>query len=579
MPRPAGFFTFVLHAHLPYVMAHGRWPHGMDWLNEATAETYLPLLRVLRRLEETGRKAKVTLGITPVLLEQLRDPFFAEEFTAYLRQKTEAARQDGREFARTGERHLAALADRWVTFYEGLEADFEGVGRDLVGAFARMQEAGQIELLTSAATHGYLPLLSRDTSVQAQVKVGIRTTTRHTGRAPRGIWLPECAYRPRYAWTPPVGTRGVEEPPRLRKGVEEFLQENGLDYFVVDSHLLKGGKAIGVYLDRFEALRRLWGQFAEAYPVRPETGERSPYELYWVASAPRAAGPVAIFTRDPRTGVQVWSGEHGYPGNGFYLDFHKKRWPGGHRYWRVTSAKADLGAKQPYEPERAAGVIPEQAAHFAGLVRDLLQEHAGRTGRPGMVTAPYDAELFGHWWFEGPDWLEAVLRRLADDPAVELATCSEVLDRQPPTTVITLPEGSWGEGGFHFIWLNEATEWTWRYVYEAEETMEGLAREFATREDPTLQAILRQAARTLLLLQASDWQFLISTWSARDYAEMRLANHYHDFVRLAALARRHGRGEPVDPGEWEYLGLCEKRDNLFPDLDPRWWAAVEHPAT
>ncbi|MBI5166591.1 MAG: DUF1957 domain-containing protein [candidate division NC10 bacterium] len=578
MAQTVGYFTFVLHAHLPYVLAHGRWPHGMDWLNEAAAETYLPLLNTLNRLVKDGYSPKLTLGLTPVLAEQLRDESFKEEFKAYLTNKIEAAGADEKEFSRTGSTHMASLARMWEGFYTRLLHDFqEEYHGDLVGAFADLQNGDHLEVMTSAATHAYLPLLFQDTSVQAQVKQGIRTYQRHFRRLPKGIWLPECAYRPRYQWGSPLAIH-KDKPASLRKGVEEFLSENGLEYFIIDSHLLKGGKAIGVYLDRFEALQRLWGRFAEYYQPRPEEAEKSPYEVYWVSSIGEGKGPVAIFTRDPRTGRQVWSGEHGYPGNSEYLDFHKKRFPGGHRYWRVTHTKYDLALKEEYHPERADRVIPEQAYHFRELAKGLLRENWERTRRPGIVVAPYDAELFGHWWFEGTRWLYEVLKGMAEDPEVELTTCGLFLDRYPPTTVISIPEGSWGEGGFHWIWLNEWTEWTWRHIYEAELTMQELAREFASREDERLKAILKQAAREIMLLQASDWQFLISTWSARDYAEMRLANHYSDFKRLAEMAKKYGRGKWLDPGEWEFLGLCEKRDHLFPDIEPRWFTEVQFPA-
>jgi len=194
-----------------------------------------------------------------------------------------------------------------------------------------------------------------------------------------------------------------------------------------------------------------------------------------------------------------------------------------------------------------------------------------------MLCAPYDAELFGHWWFEGNSWLYYVLKWMSEDPELRLATLSESLDDYGPSTVITLPEGSWGEGGFHWIWLNDWTTWTWRHVYDAEAEMQSLSREFAERQDPELQKILRQTARELLLLESSDWQFLISTWSARDYAEMRCAEHFESFRRLAEMTRRYGRNEGVNPEDWNFLGACEERDKLFPDVNPLWWAHVEYP--
>jgi len=354
--------------------------------------------------------------------------------------------------------------------------------------------------------------------------------------------------------------------------LEEILAENDLEYFIVDSALLKGGKAIGVYIDRFEALRRLWSQFASQYRERPEDREKTPRQVYLVGIPVKGKGPVAAFTRDPRTGLQVWSGEHGYPGDGWYLDFHKKHYPGGHRYWRVTSSKSDLAEKEEYNPDKAAQRVPENAMHFVGLVKGILREYHNQTGKKGILCAPFDAELFGHWWFEGPQWLSQILTRMDQDPELELTTCGRFLDEARPVEVVSLPEGSWGQGGYHYIWLNELTEWTWRHIYEDEARLAALLREFGKKLDHNLEAILTQTVRELLLLEASDWQFLISTWSARDDAESRLVEHHQAFQRLAAMAERYGRGEWVDPGEWNFLGECRQRDKLFPFLKLEWFA-------
>jgi 1,4-alpha-glucan branching enzyme len=573
--KTLGGFTFVLHSHLPYVIAHGKWPHGMDWLNEASAETYVPLLNVLNELVREGYSPKLTIGISPVLCEQLADESFKREFSSYLEDKLVAAEHDIQEFEKHKRELMLRLARMWKDYYGKIKSDFESsYGRDIVGQFKKLQDGGHIEIITCAATHGYLPLLSQDTSVQAQVKQAVESYTRFFGKAPRGIWLPECAYRPRYKWAPPVET-SLGDKPYLRKGIEEFLSESNIDYFIVDSALLKGGKAIGVYVNRFEALKTLWGQFEREYEPRAEDVDKTPREVYLVGTEGKK--PVAIFTRDPDTGLQVWSGEWGYPGDGNYLDFHKKRFPGGHRYWKITSAKSDLADKLEYYPDDAQKRVPENAAHFKALIKSLLSDYHKKTGRQGIVCAPYDSELFGHWWFEGTEFLKLVLKYVAEDPEIELTTCSRFLDQAKPTQVISIPEGSWGEGGYHYIWLNQWTEWTWKHIYEDEARMQKLVREFGETKDEKLNNILKQLARELFLLQASDWQFLISTWSARDYAELRLTEHHQNFVRLAEMAEKYGRGEWVDPGEWAFLGDTEGRDSLFKNVEYKWFGKLEFP--
>lgn len=567
-----GCFTFVLHSHLPYVLGHGNWPHGTDWLNEATAETYIPLLNVLNKLIEEGVSPKITIGITPVLAEQLTSEEFSQEFLKYLQNKTNEAIANQKEFKKFNQSHLFQLAQLWEEYYVKIMTDFiEKYKKDIIGEFRRLQNEGHIEIMTSCATHGYLPLLSQDTSITAQIKQGISSYKRLFGVDPKGFWLPECGYRPSYEWTPPVEIPNVN--PQFpttypRKGIEEFLAEEKIGYFLIDTHLLKGGKAIGIYAERFEALKRLWQQFEKEYPLKQEDIEKSPYDVYLVSCDKK---PVAIFTRDPNTSLQVWSGEWGYPGDGWYLDFHKKHFPGGHRYWRVTSAKSDLADKQVYEPDKVEDRIRENASHFKELVKSTLLNFYNQHKKVGIVVSPFDTELFGHWWFEGPRWLYYVLKWIDADPELKLTTCSEYLEEFPPTVVVSIPEGSWGEGGFHWIWLNEWTTWTWKHIYELEVKMQTLATEFADIQDETIQSILKQLARELLLLQASDWQFLISTWCARDYAEERVVRHYEAFKRLETMLVKYTNNQPIDPGEWNFFNFIKNRDILFPDIEYKWW--------
>ena len=573
--EPVGSFALVLHSHLPYVLLHGRSPHGTDWLTEAASESYLPLLDALYELADSGHSPKVTIGITPVLAEQLADQSFVYEFQTYLQAKIDAAARDEELFASEGSERQAGLAAWWKAHYQKTLGSFRRrYGKSIVNGFKQLQDAGHIEIMTSSATHGYSPLLSQDTSVQAQVKQGVKAYERHFGRKPRGYWLPECAYRPRYTWSYPAGPGGGERPvPYLRKGVEEFLAENGLSYFIIESHLLRGGQAGGVYADRFGALKGLWSEFEKQYV--PESSEKTEYLPYWVNSHAET-GRVAVFARDPETGGQVWSAAHGYPGDEWYLEFHKKHSPGNHRYWRVTGTNADLGDKQEYDPARAAECVRNHAGHFAWLVKETLRKHCDRFGSPGVICAPYDTELYGHWWFEGVDWLKEALRLMSEDPEIELTTCGDYLEAHPPMQTVSLPEGSWGEGGFHWIWFNQATYWSWELVYDAEIRMKALASEMGDREDTS--RILKQAARELLLLESSDWQFNISSNTSADYGEARIKEHYGSLKRLESIARTLADGGQPTEEEWDFLAYCEERDPLFPDVEPEWFAGVERPA-
>lgn len=559
-----GNFALVLHSHLPFVIGHGKWPHGMDWLNEAAAETYIPLLNIMYSMVDDGIKFALTFDISPVLAEQIADERFKSGFIEYLDIRIQSSKDNITEFERNGDGHKRYLAGIWLDYYQKIKLDFiEKYGRDLINAFRKLEEAGHIEIITCGATHGYFPLLYTDEAINAQVGQAVKTHKRLFGRAPEGIWLPECAYRPRYEWK---SFCDENDTPRLRRGVEEFLSDAGIKYFIIDSHLLKGGKAIGTYLSRFEALQQLWDQFSQSY--KEENIDRTPFKTYWVGNRDNNK-MAAVFTRNEKTSLQVWSGEYGYPGNGKYLDFHKKHFPGGNRYWAVTGLKVDLADKQQYVPEAVESILYEQAVHFCNTLKNEFEAAGG-----GILTAPFDCELFGHWWFEGPRWLRKVFESLSSFNGIKAVTLRDCFKENPPEEVISLPEGSWGEGGFHYIWLNDWTKWTWKHIHNNEKKMTEIAEKQKNNSDPELEKILNQMGRELLLLEASDWQFLISTWSARDYAENRVTVHNENFLKLAELAEKVSEGKTLSDEEKEYLNILMDVDSLFKDMDFRNWAKL-----
>lgn len=580
MSSPPGAFCLVLHTHLPYVLGHSTWPHGANMLYEAAAECYLPLLEVFRRLADDGIMARTSVSLTPVVVEQLADDRFKEWFGHYLTDRVETAEANAGEFRYRGDLHLAYLAERWSRHYRHLQGLYhEELGRDIVGAFRDLQDRGAVELMTSGATHGYLPLLYEDASIQAQIRQAVTSYQRHFGRFPRGFWLPECAYRPRTAWAPPAEVQAPDGHTWWRKGLEEFLGENGLDYFIVDTHMLgRSGDPLPVDIHYHDSLGKLWGRITRREERPRPSWEKTTFWPYFVGSHFEEHPPVACLVRNEEISYQVWSAEFGYPGDGWYLEFHRKHMPGDHRYWRITDDRNDLGTKDAYSPEMAQERLREQAGHFVGLLHDTLEGQPRPFGRRPVACVPFDAELFGHWWHEGPAWLEQVIRWIHEDPRLQCMSCGEYLADTAPSTAITLPEGSWGAGGGHYIWLNDNTTWSWRRIFQAERRMQHLARTFAHREDEQLQAFLRQAGRELLLLQASDWQFLISTHGAPDYAAHRLVAHHTDFNHVAELAERWARQDCLSDEDWQYFGSLCGRDDIFEDIDPQWWQEVDYPA-
>jgi 1,4-alpha-glucan branching enzyme len=538
-------FILALHSHLPYVLNHGRWPHGSDWLCEAALDTYLPLLERLEELAAEETPTPVTIGFTPVLANQLASPAFAREMEEFFGQRLAACDEAPASFG--------PLVEFWRARFNRLRDLFRRIDANLVAAFRRLQEQGRLEIIGSAATHGYLPLLGRDESIRLQLAVGQHEHRRLFGVAPAGCWLPECAYRPRGKW------RGK----KVRRGIEQHLADAGFRYFFTDAHLARAGSPLGAYGDiplgaeRFDADRHDPGS-----PL-PAGGRaraaRSPYRAYRV-SGRGVRPPVAALVRDPRSSMQIWSRHQGYPGDEWYLEFHKIRWPGGLKLWRVSGANVDLGGKRPYEPpvahERAAG----HASHFVHLLQSLAQQPADREGS-GIIVAPFDTELFGHWWFEGADFLAATYRALrgSGKDGVRAVTASQHLEAHAPGTALQLAEGSWGANGDHSMWLNERTAWTWERLWRLEDAFWDVAPEALA--SAAARPVLAQAARELLLAQASDWQFIISTGAVVDYAERRFTLHCDDAERLIkALAG----------GELEAAGRVAeelaRRDDLFPNV-------------
>jgi 1,4-alpha-glucan branching enzyme len=269
----------------------------------------------------------------------------------------------------------------------------------------------------------------------------------------------------------------------------------------------------------------------------------------------------------------VWSGVIGYPGAAEYLEFHRKHGEQGLRYHRVTSHHTPLHEKSPYDPQLVAGKVYEHAHHFCNVVRETLSECTEKTGRIGTIVAPFDAELFGHWWFEGPRFLRDVLLTFAHDGSVELATPRLALKENQPDKVVRMPEGSWGEGGHHHVWLNEQTRWLWETEYRAEERFLQLLRELPWQTKAPVRQMLERAGRELLLLQSSDWPFVIHSGGAVDYGIARFAGHATRFDRLATLAQLVSEGRKLTPVQQTQVAEADAHDSVFEQIDLGWWGS------
>ena len=500
-------FVLALHTHLPYVLHRERWPHGGVWLYEAAVDSYLPLIETLAQLEREQVAAPLTIGITPVLANQLADPGFPAELETYFAERLTACAAARQGVA--SDRDLAPVVEFWEQRLTRLRDTFRSLNGDLVGAFAGFERRGRIELMSSAATHGFLPLLARDESIRLQLFAGFAEHVRLFGREPDGCWLPECAYRPAGPWNVPAAP-----PQAYRPGIDEHVRAAGFRYLFLDPHVVQAGRPLDDYgLDAHDTL------------AAPVNGKASPYRLHRLPAA------VDAFIRDPQSALQVWSRSHGYPGDEWYLEFHKTRWPEGLKLWRVSGGDPDLGRRSPYVPRAARARASAHASHFANLVRTTSRALPD----DAVVAVPFDTELFGHWWFEGVDFLADVYRQLGRD-GVQPATARAYLAARPPRRAGRPVQGSWGAKGDFSMWLNDQTAWTWQRLWALEAGYWSVARA-AIAGGAEERALLDQATRSLLLAQASDWQFIISTGVAADYGGRRLVQHSDDAELLVAGLR------------------------------------------
>lgn len=548
-----GSFVFVLHSHLPYYRKAGMWPFGEENLYECMAGTYIPLLDVIEDLHNEGIQAKLTVGITPILCEQIADEHSNRGFEKYLDTKIAAVSKDVERYPDPDvphSQHLEYLAKYYVDWYSNIKDHYiNRYNRDVLGAFRKHYELGNIEIITCGATHGFSPLLATETSLNAQFKLGVETHKKFFGKQPKGVWLPECAYRPGYETLDREGNKTFRPP------IEVTLDNNGIDYFFTESHVIEGGVSVGS--------RRVVGIYGNIeyipLPSRPPTG-LSTHEAYWMQGA-----QVAVMGRNDRAGFQVWSAAHGYPGDGCFREFHKKDDKSGMNYWRITSPTTDLGYKMLYDPVLAMSRINENSDHYVDLLYHLMNDYKNSTGEEGLIMVSFDTELFGHWWFEGLEWIKQVIRKMQTHiPSVTRRTAGEYIEECPPKAAVTLPESSWGQGGHFWVWQNHQTEWMWTIIHSAEYRMEDVAKANREEKDPLRLRALNQAARELVLLQSSDWPFLITTWQARDYATDRFLEHKDHFEKLCGMIEANQIDE-------SFLSYLEDKDNPFNHADYKYY--------
>lgn len=517
-----GSLLLLLHAHLPFVR-HPEYSDFLEerWLFEAMTETYIPLLRMLEQLESENVPFNLTMSVTPPLAAMLSDGLLQERYAHHMKQLIELSEKEVERTKQQAEFHPLALQYRTL-FYQTYEF-FERHQRNLLNPFRHFLKTGKLDIITCGATHGFLPLmLPVQASVRAQVQTACDEYEEIFGQRAQGIWLPECGYYP---------------------GYDQILARNGLKYFFLEGHGL-----------------------LHAEP-KPKYGVYAPLRT--------PAGPYA-FGRDQESSKQVWSAVEGYPGDACYREFYRDigfdldmdyikpyihpdgiRLNTGIKYFKITGKTND---KAPYHFEQARQKAAEHAGNFLFNREKQIEYISSLMDKPPVIVAPYDAELFGHWWFEGPEFLNYLIRKTAFDTDVFKLThaksyLSENTEHQPAQPSFS----SWGYKGYAEFWLEGSNDWIYRHLHHASAEMEKLAKAF---QQPTQRErrALNQAARELMLAESSDWAFIMRTGTVVSYAAMRTQVHLNRFKTLSMQIWTNTIDE-------EWLAEIESRDNIFPHIN------------
>ncbi len=520
-----GYLILILHAHLPYIR-HPEHEYFLEenWLYEAITESYMPLIDVFDRLLNDNIDFRITLSLSPTLVEMFNDSFLRERYLRYINNLIELSEK---ELLRTrGDISFEPLARMYNNRFKRVRFLYEeSCKKDLTAAFRRLGETGKVEIITTAATHSYLPVLSiYPQAVRAQIRVAKENHIKNFGKAPAGIWLPECGYY---------------------NGADSLLEEAGMRFFFMDTHGILNGMPT------------------------PR------YGVYKPVSCPSG---VIVFGRDIESSKQVWSSIEGYPGDFAYRDFYRDagfdlpidyvkphihpdgiRTYTGLKYYRITGKTED---KMPYVRKQALAKAEEHAENFMFSKKRQIEFLYNTVRFKPVITAPYDIELFGHWWFEGPDWLDSLIGMVAGTQDVfRTITPSEYLSENHGLQRIEPSMSSWGYKGYNEVWLNSSNSWIYRHLHMAVEKMIELVNMFP-QADGLLKRALNQAAREVLLSQHSDWAFIIKTGAAAEYASKRLSEHIERFNGLYAAIRKG------DINEARLLEI-ENKDKLFPEMDYR----------
>ncbi len=474
--------NLVLQGHLPFVK-EPDYPQFLEetWFFEGLTETYIPLVQMLQRLRAKGIQSHITLSLSATLISMMQDELLQERFITHLDALIDIG---DRELARLeGQGAIYELAKGYKEQYIAIKHFFDKVlGRDLIKALRDLADAGTLSLITTAATHAYLPLYQGyPRAVSAQIEEGLIAFEQAFNRRPQSFWLPECGFYP---------------------GLEKILRKHGIRYTYVAAH---------------------GALFAES---SLEKG------LYEPIKDPKSG--MVFFPRHYAACQDIWDQHSGYPSEAVYREFYRDigfsldmeylsteehPLPGriftGYKYYSITSL--DSNTKELYDPAAAKKRVAENVENFIYRRKEERRLFPESYDGAPIITVALNADLFGHWWHEGIDWLEQFIMRMQDERELMLSTAEEYIKLFPPKVKGLPALSSWGHKGYTASWLSDNTQGIYPYIFAYIKSVEACLDRYPETQNIKKQA-LDQLVREMLLSMGSDWVFLLGSGGYQDFA-------------------------------------------------------------
>ena len=522
-----GYLNIVLHAHLPYIRhSEGEEVYEEVWFYEAMCESYMPLVRMLFKAESENLNYHITLVLSPTLIEMITDKQTSKGFLEYLNKHIELGEKELERLKNDKEFYAVAkdTLDLYITTKEELTNKYNG---KLINALIKLQERGKVEIITSVASHAFLPIYE---SKPCLIKSGISTATSvhftNFKDYPKGLWLPDCGYYPH---------------------LDELLKKNVLEsqYFMVSP--------VSFALSKTSIKR---GCYA---PIKTSSG------LY-------------AFALDTAIMDLVTSSYTGYPGDDDYREFYRdigydlplsyigdyipnkeERGFTGYKYYSVSGKRED---KRVYNKDVAMKKVAMHSKHFVDTINNKIKDISALIDRKPMVNVAFDAELLGHWWKEGVDWLYSVIKDVNDFGEFELISGSDYINEYPECDTAVLSRSALTLNTYAYPYIDGDNNRIQRLIFNAIDKVKDIAERYYNDKNPVRLRYIKQAVKEMLLATSSDWLQIMHNNTSTIYAEKRIDEHLYSINKIYDLLS-YGKGDTT------WLVKQEKKYPLFDGLDYR----------